>query len=395
MLRSFKYRLYPTRDQAEILGQWVGVTRLVYNLALEQRRVFWRQFLANEGRSISMPSQGRELTALRKQYEWIEAVPRDGLDAALNDLDKAFGAFFKGGGYPKVRRLGENDSIRFRGRDMRLERLNAKWGQICFPKMGWVRVRLPRGLSGRPLTLTISRTAGQWFAAIAADVGSPPAQNNLPRVGIDRGVITTLSLSNGENIRLPDLGALEKRRRRAQRVLAKRKRGSRRYAAQMKSLAALSAKIGRVRSHSLHVASKNIASRFGVVALEDLNIQNMIASARGSVQRPGRNVRQKAGLNRSILSQGWGILASQLDYKLEAAGGRLIYVPAAYSSQTCSACGVVDAQSRNSQAVFACVHCGHRAHADTNAAIEILRRSTAIVEGCHSGRPVEAKTPAV
>ena len=149
-----------------------------------------------------------------------------------------------------------------------------------------------------------------------------------------------------------------------------------------------------MRKHWAHLTTTDIARRFGVVALEDLNIKAMTASAGGTVEEPGRNVRQKAGLNRSILNQAWGQLGEMLEYKLEAAGGRLIYVPSAYTSQTCQACGVIDAKNRESQSVFACVHCGHRDHADTNAALEIRRRSTALLlaEGGQLGRPVEPRT---
>ena len=392
MHRTFKFRVYPTAEQAETLGQWVGVTRLVYNLALEQRRDFWRQYRANEGRSISVPSQCRELTELRRAYDWIEAVPRHGLEAALHDLNKAYEAFFRGGGYPQPRRLGENDSIRFRGHETPVEALNSKWARVRVPKLGWVRLRMSRAIAGRPATTTLRRAGDGWFMTVTSDIGEAPAYNSLPAVGIDRGVINTFSLSNGEIYRLPNMTAVEKKRRRAQRVLARRKRGSRRYSAQRRVVSRLAAQIGRIRAHHLHVASADLSRRFGVVALEDLKIGNMTASAKGTLAEPGRRVAQKAGLNRSILAQGWGMFAAQLDYKLEAAGGRLISVPAAYTSQTCAGCGVVDARSRKSQAVFECGHCGHSAHADTNAAIEILRRSTAVVEKRHSGRSCEART---
>lgn len=387
--RGFRFTLRPTLAQAEKLGQWVGVTRLVYNLALEQRRDFWRQYRAAEGKSISFASQCRELTDLRADHDWIAAVPRMVQEAALNDLDHAFQAFFRGGGFPRCRRIGENDSARARGPDLRVRRLNAKWGAVRLPVIGWVRLRMTRGLEGVLRTATVARTGGDWSISLVCDIGAAPeAISELPAVGIDRGVANTLSLSSGEHISLPDMRAAERGRRKVQRVLARRKRGSRRYAKQRARVASLSAKAGRIRKHHLHIASHDIAGRFGVVALEDLNITNMTRRARE------KGVRQKAGLNRSILAQGWGLFAAMLEYKLEAAGGRLVYVPAAYTSQTCSSCGVVDRASRKSQAVFACVHCGAEAHADTNAAMEIRRRSTALllVEGGHPGRPVEPRT---
>ncbi len=120
----------------------------------------------------------------------------------------------------------------------------------------------------------------------------------------------------------------------------------------------------------------------------------MTASAAGTVENPGRNVRQKAGLNRSILDQGWGAFKTMLAYKMADRGGVLIEVDPAYTSQTCSACGVIDKASRKDQATFICTACGHHANADTNAAINILKRgldtSLKPVEGYRSKRPVEA-----
>jgi len=372
--RGFRFDLHPTPAQAETLGQWIGVVRLVYNLAFEQRRDFWRHFQANEGRSISLASQGRELTMLRAEYDWIAAVPQSGLEAALNDLDRAFAAFFRGGGYPRPRRLGVNDSIRFRGREVAVRALNAKWGEAKLPKIGWVKFRLTRPIPPAVKTATVARSEGPWQIAFACDIGEAPAKLSvLPVVGVDRGVANTLSLSTGEHIRLPDTERLERRRRKAQRILARRKRGSRRYAKQRQRIARLHSRVARARTHHLHVASTGLARRFGVVALEALDVKAMTTRARD------KGVRQKAGLNRSILAQGWTRFAAMLEYKLEAAGGRLVYVPAAFTSQTCSACGVVDRASRKSQAAFACVHCGHEAHADTNAALEIRRRSTALL----------------
>lgn len=391
MHRGYRFKLYPTADQAETLGRWVGVTRLVYNLALEQRRDFWRQYRASEGKSISFASQCRELTSLRADVNWVEEVPRSTLEAALLDLDRAFGAFFKGAGYPKARRMGANDAIRFKGRQVSVRSLNRRWAEVSIPKLGALRYRASRALAGRIATTTISRRADEWFVTVTCDLGASTEVTSLPAVGIDRGVSNALSLSNGQHFRLPDMVEVEKRRRAAQRSLAKRKRGSARYKKQRAALARISAKIARSRSHHLHVASAGIARRYGVAVLERLDVRAMTASAKGTTERPGVNVRQKAGLNRSILAQGWSIFASQLEYKLEAAGGRLVYVPAAYTSQTCAECGVVDDRSRKSQAVFECVACGHRDHADTNAARNILRGSTAFVEGRRQA-PAEART---
>jgi putative transposase len=115
-------------------------------------------------------------------------------------------------------------------------------------------------------------------------------------------------------------------------------------------------------------ASTDIARRFDVIRVEDLRIANMTRSAKGTIEAPGRNVRQKAGLNRAILRSGWGLFALRLEHK---AGGRVEKINPAYTSQRCSACGTVDREARESQAVFRCQSCTYVANADVNAAINI------------------------
>ena len=162
-------------------------------------------------------------------------------------------------------------------------------------------------------------------------------------------------------------------------------------------MARLQARARRIRLDFHHRAALDIAQRFSVAVLEDLCIKNMTASASGTVAEPGRRVRQKAGLNRAILNQGWGAFDLILTYKMEERGGRVVKTGPAFTSQTCSACGVVDARSRKNQAAFECIACGHRDHADVNAAKTILRRwntSHLCIEGLHE-RPVEVRTKEV
>jgi putative transposase len=297
----------------------------------------------------------------------------------LRDLDKAFVNFFAGHAkYPTPRKRGVNDSFRFQGREVTVERLNAKWSRVRLPKIGWVKFRDTRPMRGVCKNATVSLDALGWHISFACEIEHVAPANICPSVGIDRGVANTLALSNGELLSLPArLDTFERRKRKARRALARKKRGSNRRKKALARVSRLSAKIARVRRDWHHKTALNIASRFGDVAIEDLKIVNMTASAKGTVEEPGRNVRQKAGLNRSILNQGWQSFETILAYKLEERGGTLTKVPASFTSQTCSVCGCIDRRSRKSQARFSCVHCGHEAHADTNAAIEILRRNTA------------------
>ena len=148
----------------------------------------------------------------------------------------------------------------------------------------------------------------------------------------------------------------------------------------------------------LHTLSHRVAKSHGCVVIEKLNLSGMTRSASGTVEAPGTNVAQKRGLNRSLADAAMGRLAVMLTYKCLWNGGTLVEVPAAYSSQECSACGHIDPQNRPSQAVFLCVKCGHAEHADVNAAKVLLARGLKIltveptVTGCGgsgTGRPAK------
>lgn len=378
--RASTYRLDPTAEQAGAFAQWAGACRFVYNLALEQRRDWHRPKLhpmCPQGRSFSYNHQQGELTALRAEVDWLRAVPVHALQMAVRAVDNAFQRFFTGlGSYPQPRRKGERDAFTLPDPSyLGFRRLNKNRGAIKVPKVGWVKLLGYRPLGGDLRNITISRKSGHWYVSIAwrAEIADPTPPN-LPAVGIDRGVKVFAALSNGDNI--APINAF----RRIQDKLAKLQVRLARKQKFSANWCKLKAKISRVHSHAanarkdfLHKHSTGIAKSHGVVKIEDLRVRNMTASAKGSVEDPGRNVRQKSGLNRSILDQGWGMFSTMLKYKLAERGGQLVEVPAAYTSQTCAECGVIDKVSRPDQATFKCTGCGHEANADTNAARNILQ----------------------
>jgi putative transposase len=394
--RGFRFKLAPTAEQEIMFWQFAGVCRLVYNLALEQRRTFYRQFLKTTGSRLGYVDQARELTTLRAEFEWIAAVAHQCEQQALRDLDRAFGNFFAGRArYPMPRRKGMNDAFRFLGREVETKRLNGKWSEVRLPKIGWVRFRDTRPMRGVCKNATVSHDALGWHISFCCEIKHVAPANICPAVGIDRGVANTLALSTGEMLSVPKtLDAVDRKHRAAQRVLARRKRGSKRRARQLRRCAKLSARQARIRHDWHHKAALDIAQRFGTVVIEDLKVANMTASAKGTAAEPGVNIRQKAGLNRAILNQGWGSFETILNYKLEERGGILSKVDPRWTSQTCSACGCVDRKSRESQARFSCTNCGHEAHADTNAALEILRRRNTAYLRVEDGHKltVEART---
>lgn len=380
--RGYTYALRPTQEQADTFSQFAGVCRLVWNLALEQRRNHWRQYQAFTGNNLNYVTQARELTALRAEVDFVRAVHTTPLQRTLKDLDEAYRRAWKGqGGYPQPKRKGVHDAFSFAGREIKVEKVNRRWGRVKLPKIGWVKFRRTRDMEGSIREAAIVRTALGWQISIGCLLDGEQPDNGRA-VGIDRGVAVPLMLSNGTAYSLPgQIEAVERKARKAQRVASRRKRGSVRYAKAQRRVARLKAKVARIRKHWAHETTTAIARNFGTVVVERLRTKNMTASAAGTIAEPGKNVAQKRGLNRAILNVGWHQIETMLAYK----AARLVKVDPAHTSQTCSSCGTIDKRSRERQATFVCRHCGHRDNADRNAAVNILLRgNTPGVELCIS-----------
>jgi putative transposase len=268
-------------------------------------------------------------------------------------LDRAWQRYFKKlGGRPRWKRKGI-DSLGLCEPHPKVWRLD---GTILrFPKLGNLRTIVHRPLEGKAKTCSLKRDGNQWFASIVCEVEvKAPTPKTEPVVAIDRGVTNVTADSDGLLIKSPRFyNKALKRLARAQRTVSRRKRGSKNREKAKLRVANLHRKIRRQREHFCHQLSHDYAKSHGTVVIEDLKIGNMVKANRG--------------LARGILDQGWGLLAQFLAYKLTWQGGQLAEVYPAYSSQTCSVCGCVDALSRKGE-VFLCVHCGYRDHADINAA---------------------------
>ena len=249
-----------------------------------------------------------------------------------------------------------------------VRRLNRKTGEIWVPKAGWVRFRWSRVVpAAKSYRVTLDRS-GRWHMAFAAVPGPVPGPGTGEVIGVDRGVAVSAALSTGELLAVPRLSPGRQRRLvLLHRRLARANRGSNRRRAVRLAIARLKARETDTRKDWCEKVSTGLARRFDVIRVEDLKISNMTRSARGTLAEPGRNARQKAGLNREILASGWGLLIERLEDK---APGRVERVHAAYTSLTCHACGHRDQGNRESQA-FSCLACGHRDHADVNAAKNI------------------------
>jgi putative transposase len=291
---------------------------------------------------------------------------------ALRDFDQAMRNFY-GATHrrPNWRKAGRDEGFRIVAvKPEHVRHLSRKAGAVWIPKVGWVRFRWSRAIPAgvKSYRVTLDR-AGRWhvsFAAIPAPIRAPGTGQV---VGIDRGIAVSAAMSTGEMLTVPLLSAQRQHRlRRLQRRLARAKRGSGRRARVKLAIARLRAREADARNDWAEKASTYLARRFDVIRVEDLRVKDMTRSARGTVDEPGRNVRQKAGLNRSILASAWGLLVRRLEDK---APGRVEKIRPAFTSQRCSACGYVDPKSRESQADFRCTACGYACNADVNAARNI------------------------
>jgi transposase len=383
-----RYRLQPSSLQEAALLEHCRHARYVWNLAVEQHAC-WRP-----GRKSApgFAEQCRQLTEARAENEWLRAGSITVQQQALKDFAQAMSNFFgKTHRKPTWRRRGQGEGFRIvavRPGDVR--RVSRSVGEVKVPKVGWVRFRWSRAVPEGVKSYRVTRDrAGRWHVAFAAIPEPVPAPGTGEVVGVDRGVAVSAALSTGQLLNAPTLRDAERTRLlRLLRKLARAKRGSNRRGKVKAAIARLKAHETDRRKDWVEKTSTDLARRFDVIAVEDLKIAGMTRSARGTVAQPGRNVRQKAGLNRGILASGWGRLVARLE---EKAPGRVVKINPAYTSQRCSVCGIVDRQARESQAAFRCRSCGYVANADVNAARNIRHAAGHAVSargGLPLGRPV-------
>jgi transposase len=356
-----RFRLYPTSEQEVLLAQHCAHARFIWNLAVEQ--------LGYRSHRQPLPSyvvQSQQLTEARAAFEWLGAGSATVQQQALRDFAQAM-ANWRGGTHrrPTWRKRGRNEGFRIVGQQaLRVEQLNRRWSRVAVPKVGWVRLRRCRALAEWKSYRVTLDPSGRWHIAFAVIPAPLEGPGDGSVVGIDRGVAVTLALSDGATYQAPPpLGV-----QRAARALSRCRRGSHRRARAKARLARLHARAADRRRDFVEKTSTITARQYDLIRIEDLRVANMIRSARGTTDQPGRNVAQKAGLNRSILNAAWTAFATRLEHK---AAGRVERVSPAFTSQCCSVCGHVAAESRKSQALFRCVACGYINNADLNAARNI------------------------
>lgn len=388
----YSFRTYPTVAQEQTLLTFGQAARDVWN-ALVQVDKQCRQRTAaihNSGRpdevketqlaAIEWPKKFevlKDITALRGTYVEYAELPRMVQNQAALEFFRALEVYRKTVKVnPQARPPGFRSWRAYEGfccspgrGELRVVKLNAKWSQVRVPKLGLLRFRQHGPLPECGTFRVLRNTVGQWhvvFQVVDHDLVVGPGDGSL--VGVDVGVVKAVTLSTGVVFH-HDRDDLLAARRSAAKAVSRRKRGSAGRERAKLRVAKVSLHQAMARKNFVEQTTTSLARGFDVVAVEDLNIRVMTKSARGSLANPGRNVAAKAGLNRAILDKGWGQLVSRLESK--AGEGRVVRVPAAYTSQRCSACGEVVGGSRESQAVFRCRGCGFVENADVNAAMNV------------------------
>jgi putative transposase len=391
MRRSYRFRLRPTKKQEVAISACLEDTRQLYNAALEERREAWRM-----GRhQVTFYSQDAQLKEIRagepERYgRWAFSCER----AAIRRLDRAFQGFFrrvKAGekpGYPRFKGRGWWDSIEWG------ENNGARWDSVPHSKatrvylkgIGHVRLHQHRAANGRVKTITVKREGGHWYLILSCDdVPAEPLQPAGISVGIDMGVTSFLTTSGGAHVPNPrHLAAAAGRLAAAQRDLTGKKRGSGRRKKAVAKVARLHGKACRQRLDHAHKTALALVRDYDVIVHENLKITNMTARSKPRPDGIGgyepNGAAAKSGLNKSINDAGWGIFLRVLSAKAESAGRQVIAVNPRYTSQRCAECGHAAAGNRVTQAVFRCLACSHQAHADINAARNILRAGLALQE---------------
>jgi putative transposase len=375
-----RYRLQPTPAQEAVLREHCAHARFVWNLACEQQS-WWRP---GRTRAPGFADQCRQLSQARAACGWLAGGSAIVQQQALRDFAQAMAKFLnQTHGRPSWRKAGRHEGFRIVAvRPEHIRRLGHKAGMVWVPKAGWVRFRwsqaVPKQVKSYRMTLD---AAGRWHVAFVAMPAPIPGPGTGDVVGVDLGVAAAAALSTGELLCMPRLSLARQRRiRLLQRKLARGKKGSNRRTRVKIQVARLYARQTDMRKDWCEKTSTSLARRFDLIRVEDLSIRNMTRSAKGTVQQPGKNVRQKSGLNRKILASGWGRLTRRLEDK---APGRVQKINPAFTSQQCSACGHVAAESRKNQALFACVACGYTCNADVNAARNIAAGHAVTARGGH------------
>ena len=354
MLRTYKFRLYPTKVEKENIHFVLERCRLLYNRLLAERIAAYKQ----TGLSLTYYEQKATLPERKHHIPELKNVHSQVLQNVVERLDKTYQAFFrrvKNGekaGFPRFKPESQYNSFTYPQSGFSIE-----GKQLLLSKIGDVRIRLHRQPQGTIKTSTIIVKNGKYYVCFSCEVEEQRLPASEKQIGIDLGVSQLAATSDGDRIESPQfLHKSEEKLKRKQRAVAKKKRGSNRRRKAVRELAGLHEKVANQRKDYAHKESRKLVNEYGLIAFEDLNIQGMVKNHH---------------LAKSIADSGWNQLVQLVTYKAESAGRQVVQVNPYNTSQRCSDCGEIVKKSLAVR-VHQCP-CGYVADRDENAAINILK----------------------
>lgn len=375
MIKSYKFRMYPTKNQTVGLISTLNTCRHLYNDSLAERRdqakfnkivSDWQLFPWGHPEWINYYNQAADLTKNKTEYQKL--VYSQVLQNVLKRVERSFKNFFRGAGYPRFQGRNRYDSFTYPQKGFEI----TGDGKLKLSKIGEVRIFKHRDIEGQIKTCTVNRDVDNWYVTFACEVKPQQLKKTGESIGIDVGLKSLVTLSNGEQIEPPQyLRQSEKKLAKAQRDLSRKKKGSKNRNKQRIEVARIHGKIKNQRKDFAHKLSRTLVNTYDTIVFEKLQITNMVKNHH---------------LAKSISDAGWGQLVDFTKFKAEWAGRVVQQVDPRNTSKECSKCGHIQDMPL-SQRTYSCPECGNVIDRDHNAAINIKRKG--IPTDCGKSTPVE------
>lgn len=350
MIKAYKYKLKPTAVQEIRLNQWIGTCRFVYNMCLAHKINLFRSY----GKNISKYDLQKELTEVRKEYDWINDVPCASLADVTDRLDLAYRSFFKGNGFPKFAKKGFYNSVTFK----ESVSLHYESNQVKIPKIGKILFFNSRPIPSEIKRAIIKKVFNGWFIILLCEEDIKPLPLSNSTIGIDLGISNYLATSTGKIITNPKhILKYGTKLKKQQRSLARKQKGSNNRKKSIRQLQITYSKLRNVRTDFLQKLSTKIINENQVVVVENLQVKNMV---------------KNHSLAKSISDASWGAFMEMLKYKSTFYSRQFIKVNPYNTSKNCSNCGSINEELTLSVREWSCDNCGTEHNRDVNAAINIL-----------------------
>lgn len=362
--KTYKFKISPNKEQAELMSQHFGSTRFVWNYFLAGRK----QSYLDSKKSLSYHDNARTLVALKKTdgFSWLKDVNSQALQASLKDLDTAYGRFFKKQAmFPRFKKKGLCvDSFRCP------QKVKIVEGKLRIPKFKSIKLKIHRGIEGKILFATISKTrTDKYFAAITCEIEHEQLPKIDKSIGIDLGIKSLAVCSDGTVFKsIKTTKKYAKKLTYEQRQLSKKKKGSNNRTKQRKQVALVHEKIKNIRIDNVHKITTQAVRDNGIIAIEDLNVSGMI---------------KNHNLAKAIADASWYELTRQLEYKSEWNDRSLVKIDRFFpSSKLCSVCNFINQNLTLKDRKWTCPSCKSVLDRDLNASQNILKQGLKILSGC-------------